>query len=39
MILNRFKDPVCYQCLIGSMVTLWSRTREVIGSYNPFNYK
>ena len=33
-----FKDPLCYLCLAGLMVTPWSLTQNVAGSNNPFNY-
>ena len=33
---SQFKDPVCYLCLVGTVVESWSPTQEVAGS-NPFN--
>ena len=36
---DQFKDLVCYKCLAGSMVTLWSPTQEVTSINNPFNYR
>ena len=36
---GQFKDPLCYPCLTGSMITSWSLAHEVAGLNNPFNYK
>ena len=33
------KDPLCYLCLAGSMVTSWSLSQEVANSNSSFNYK
>ena len=31
--------PLCYLCLIGSVVAIWSFTPKVAGSSDPFKYQ
>ena len=33
---DKFKDPLCYLCLAGTVVASWSLTQEVGGSNNIF---
>ena len=37
--LGQFKDPVCYPCLLDSVVKYWSLTQKVAGFNNHFNYE
>ena len=34
-----FKDSLCYLCLAGAVVSLWSLTEEATSLNNPLNYK
>ena len=35
---DQFKDPLCYLCLVGNVVTLWSLTQEAAVSNIPFRH-
>ena len=36
---DNVKDPLCYLCVLCSVVTPWALTHEFAGLNNPFNYK